>query len=126
MSKRRKFVVVSLLLCLGLLGIQLIGVEYRYQAIALLGVASFVLSALALGEDLQGVEWLTVLTLPTLYPISVGLFYFLLPERIVTRLLILVFFGVGIYALLLTENIFSVAAIRTIQLFKSVYAFRFF
>jgi hypothetical protein len=125
MSKRRKFVVVSLLLSLGLLGIQMIGVEYRYHAIALLGVSSFVLSALALGEDLRGIEWLTVLSLPVLYPVSVGLFYFLLPERMLTRLLILGIFGIGMYALLLTQNIFSVAAIRTIQLVRAAHAVGF-
>ncbi len=125
MSKRKKFVLVSLLLSIGLLGIQFIGVEYRYQAILLLGIASFVLSAIVFAEDLHGIEWLTVLTLPVLYPVSVGLFYFLLPERVISRLLILVVFGVGMYALLLTENIFSVAAIRTIQLLRAAHAVGF-
>lgn len=125
MSKRRKFVIVSLLLSLGLLGIQFIGVEYRYQAIILLGGVSFLLSAWSLFEDLQGIEWLVVLLLPVLYPMSVGLFYFLLPEGIISRILILGIFSLGMYALLLTENIFSVAAIRTIQLLRAAHAVGF-
>ena len=125
MNKRKRFVLVSLLLSLGLLATQFVRVEYRYQAIILFGGFSYALSAWALAEDLKGVEWLTVLCLPCLYPVSVGLFYFLLPERLFTRLAIMGVFGVGMYALLLTENIFSVAAIRTIQLLRAAHAVGF-
>ena len=125
MTKRKRFVLVSLLLSLGLLGIQFIRVDYRYQAIVLLGGISYALSVWALFEGLHGIEWLSALILPVLYPVSVGLFYFLLPERLLTRLLILGIFGVGMYALLLTENIFTVAAIRTIQLLRAAHAVGF-
>lgn len=125
MNKRKRFVIVSILLSLGLLATQIVRVEYRYQAIVVLGGISFALSAWALLDDLKGIEWITVLALPLLYPISTGLFYFLLPERLITKLLIVVIFGIGMYALLLTENIFSVAAIRTIQLLRAAHAVGF-
>lgn len=125
MNKRKRFVLASLLLTLGLLATQFVRVEHRYHAIVLLGGLSYALSAWALSEDLKGVEWFTALILPFLYPVSVGLFYFLLPEATVTRVAILVIFGVGMYALLLTENIFSVAAIRTIQLLRAAHAVGF-
>jgi hypothetical protein len=125
MSKRKKFILVSVLLSLSLLGAQFVRVDYRYEAIVLLGGLSFALSAWSLAEDLNGVEWLTVLALPVLYPISVGFFYFLLPERLISRLAVLGVFGIGMYALLLTENIFSVAAIRTIQLLRAAHAVGF-
>lgn len=124
-TKRSKFIFSAFLLSLGLLGTQFIGLEWRYQAVLLLGVVSYFLSAWALIDDLKGIEWLTLLILPALYPTSVALFYFLLPEHLLTRVLILVLFGVGMYALLLTENIFSVAAIRTIQLFRAAQAVGF-
>lgn len=125
MSKRKRFVLVSLLLTLGLLGVQFVRVEHRYSAIILLSGLSYLFSAWALSEDLKGIEWLTVLTLPFLFPLSVGLFYFLLPGNLVARLLILAVFSVGIYALLLTANIFSVAAIRTIALLRAAHAVGF-
>lgn len=65
------------------------------------------------------------LPLPALYTTAVALFYFLLPEIILTRILILVFFGIGMYAILLIENIFSVATARTIQLLRSAQAVGF-
>jgi len=48
-----------------------------------------------------------------------------LPVRILSRVAILSIFGIGMYALLLTENIFSVAAIRTIQLLRAAHAVGF-
>lgn len=124
-TKRGKFILIALLLSLGLLGTQFVGLEWRYQAVGLLAIIAYLLSAWALIEDLKGVEWLTLLILPTFYAASVALFYFLLPEHLLTRMIILVLFGVGMYALLLTENIFSVAAIRTIQLLRAAQAIGF-
>ena len=60
-----------------------------------------------------------------MFPLSVGLFYFLLPQQTITRLVVLVLFTVGIYALLLTANIFAVASIRTIQLLRAARAVGF-
>jgi hypothetical protein len=125
MSKRAKLAVTAILLTLGLLGIQLIEIDSRYQTIGLLAGVAYGLSAWALFDDLKKVEWLTVLILPVLYPVAVALFYFLLPVRLLSRVMILSIFGIGMYALLLTENIFSVAAIRTIQLLRAAHAVGF-
>jgi len=119
MKKRHKFLFVSFLLGLGLLVTQFTQVEFRYQALTILGFMAFGLSAWALFDDLKGIEWFSILVLPAIYPVSVGLFYFLLPEKFLSRVVILGLFIVGMYALLLTQNIFSVAAIRTIQLLRA-------
>lgn len=125
MTKRQKFVLTSLLLSIGLLAIQIANVAWRYQAIGILIILAYLLSAWSLREGLSGIEWLTVLILPPLYTAGVGLFYFLLPARWLTRLPVAAAYGLGMYVLLLTENIFSVAAIRTIQLFRSAQAVGF-
>ena len=127
MSKRQKFVLASLLLSLGLLSTQLVPVDsfLRYVAIIGLFVVSYFVSAWALFGDLKGVEWLIVVPFPGLYASSVALFYFLLPEALISRLVIFFFFGLGMYALYLTSNIYSVAAIRTIQLLRAAHAVGF-
>lgn len=125
MTKRIKLVITSLLLSFGIFGVQLVDVEARYQAIGLLAGFAYGLSAWSLFEDLRGIEWFTVLILPVMYSVSVALFYFLLPERLLSKMLILSGFGVGMYALLLTENIFNVAGIRTIQLLRAAHAVGF-
>src|SRR3989338_4392195 len=102
MTKRRKLGLVAILLTLGILGVQSVEIESRYQVIGLLAGAAYALSVWAMIEDLKGIEWLTVMILPVLYPVSVSLFYFLLPERWLSRLTIVSLFGLGMYALLLT------------------------
>lgn len=125
MSKRMKLAFTAVILTLGLVGIQSIEIDSRYQAIGLLAGMAYGLSAWALFDDLKGVEWLTVLILPVFYPVAVALFYFLLPVRLLSQILIISVFCIGMYALLLTENIFSVAAIRTIQLLRAAHAVGF-
>lgn len=124
-SKRKKFVITAFLLSLGLLGIEVINIYWRYQAVGLLVIFTYLLSAWSLIEGLEGVEWLTVLALPSLFTAGVGLFYFLLPAAWFTRIPVIILYGLGIYILLLASNIFSVAAIRTIQLLRSAQAVGF-
>ena len=125
LDKRKKFIITAIILTLGLLVIHLGEITWCYQAIAILAVLTYFLSAWSLKEGLNGIEWLTVLALPVLFTISVGLFYFLTPTFWWARVPIIILYGGGIYGLLLTENIFSVAAIRTIQLVRSAHAVSF-
>ena len=56
---------------------------------------------------------------------GVALFYFLLPVRWLTRLPVLAIFGISMYLLFLTQNIYNIAAIRTIQLLRAAHAVGF-
>ena len=122
MRRREKFVLASAVLSLGLLLVQYVGLEWRYLALGLFMVVTYLVSAWALASDLQPHEWLTILPFPALYAGSVSLFYFLLPSALLTRVLILALFGGGMYGLFLTSNIFSVAKGRTIQLLYAAHA----
>jgi len=126
MRRREKFVITSVLLSIGLLIVEAISIDWRYLAVAVLTLATYFLSAWALSEDLDLYEWITILPLPTLYSASVSLFYFLLPTSIISQAAIFVIFGIGMYALLLTSNIFSVAKGRTIQLLYAAHAMSLF
>jgi hypothetical protein len=122
MRRREKFVITAILLSLGLLGVQYVSLDYRYWAVGLFSLASYFFSAWALADDLQPHEWLTIVPFPVLYSASVGLFYFLLPESWLSKIILLAVFSIGMYALLLTSNIFSVAKGRTIQLLHAAHA----
>lgn len=125
LTKRRKFILSSLFLSFGLLGIQLGWVADRYLAIGILSFISIPLVFWSLKESLS----LSVLTvswiLPFLFTAGIGLFYFLLPGTLALGIPIIIIYFFGLYALFLSENIFSVAAIRTIQLFRSASAVSF-
>ncbi len=137
MSKRTRFFVVSLFLGFLLWATGLFGVEKRLALVLSVSGIAYVLSAWVLFEDLKGWEWITLLILPVLFTFGSGLFGNLLPPAIpsmfglsfqietslffgtVIRFIFAVLYVFGMYAVLLTENIFSVASIRTIQLFRA-------
>lgn len=124
LTKRQEFVVVCLILTAGLILTQLIP-EYRYQMTVVLSLLTYVGSAVVLRRDLKGIEFVTLLTLPTLFTAAVTLFYFLLPTRWITRIPIASLYILGMYALLLTENIYNVAAERSIALLRAAHTVGF-
>jgi hypothetical protein len=119
MSKRRRFVITSILLCLGFVGIQFLNDQNRFWAIGVLGLVTIILFSWSLFEGLGRNMTLLTLTLPTIFTLGVGTFWFLLPANIFARIPVVIFFGIGIYVLCLTMNIFTVSAIRTIALLRA-------
>jgi hypothetical protein len=119
MSKRRRFIITSVLLSLGFVAIQFLTDQNRFWAIGVLGLATIVLFAWSLFEGLGKNMTLLTLFLPTIFTLGVGTFWFLLPANIFARIPIVIFFGIGIYILCLTMNIFTVSAIRTIALLRA-------
>lgn len=125
LTKRRKFIISSLFLSLGLVSVQLGLISDRYLAILALSLLTIPLVFWSLRESLKGSIWLTSWIIPVLFTTGVGLFYFLLPSSWITAVPVILIYFFGMYALFLSENIFSVAAIRTIQLFRSASAVSF-
>ena len=119
MSKRQKFVITSSLLSLGFLALQFIDDKYRFLGISSLGLSTFLLFYWSLREGLGWNMTLMSLILPFYFTMGVGLFWFLLPSNLFTRIPIAIFYGFGIYALCLTSNIYTVASIRTIALLRA-------
>lgn len=124
-SKREQFVAITVILTVGLVVTQVVPGELRYPLVVTFSIATYFLCAFGLREDLTRVEWLTLLTLPTLFTAAVLLFYFLLPVRWLTRLPVAAAYAVGMYALLLTENIYNVAAERSIALLRAAHSVGF-
>ncbi len=125
MTKRQKFIFSSVTLSVGLMFVQIAAFEWRYLAISLLSFLAAGFTLWSLREALAGIRYLTTMILPALFTAGVGLFYFLLPNTWLAMLPVALLYGFGFYALLLTENIFSVSAIRTIQLFRAAQAVGF-
>lgn len=143
MQKRTKFVLVSVLISLGLWLSNLAPVEYRLGLTLGVSALSYVLSVWVLFDDLKGIEWLTLIVLPVMFTLGSALFANFLPNSIprlfgkvfevemaimlagIFRFVYYVFFAIGLYGVLLIENIFSVASIRTIQLFRAAKSVNF-
>src|SRR3990167_10904689 len=120
MSKRRKFLTTSILLSLGFVGIQVLGDTYKFPAIGALSALTAILFAWSLREGMGKNMTLISLVLPAFYTLGVGLFWFLLPGSVYLRLPLIIIYGLGIFALVSSQNIFIVAAVtKSIPLLRT-------
>ena len=124
-SKRQKFILISVLLSFILLFSQFFEIPGKFLIIFGMAILAAGLTLWSLWIDLARIKFLTVVILPIYFTVSAGLFYFLLPSILLIRMGAAAIFGILFYLLLLTENIFNVAAIRTIQLARAADAVGF-
>lgn len=120
MPKRKKFIVTSILLSMGFVAVQLLGDQYKFLAIGLLTIFTALLFAWSLKEGLGRNMTLISLILPSLFTLGVGLFWFLIPSSVFLRLPLILIYGLGIFALVSSQNIFVVAAVtKSIPLLRT-------
>src|SRR3989339_565426 len=77
---------------------------------------------IALLEDIENIEWLVLFILPISLAISLLLFYYLLPVRWLTRIPYLAVLGIGMYASILSVNIFNVGVEKSLPLYRAAYS----
>jgi len=115
-SKRQKFIFSVIILSLGLFLSEYILGKSAISIVFILSVLTSFLLYVGLKEDLKDNFNIQVFILPFLYSLSIGLFYLLVPARLITRVGITSLYALGLYSLYLSQNIFTVSAIRTIAL----------
>ena len=119
LEKRQKFVLSVIIL-----SVLIFLVESQSQVTGLiialvLALFSSLFLYWAIRNDLKNAESdypYTIFILPFFYTLAFVLFYFLVPSRILSRVLLTGLYGVGLYSLYLCQNIFTVGSIRTIAL----------
>lgn len=120
LSKRSKFVLGTLFLTIGLLVAFLLGADSGNQSVALIALLSAIVTFFSLGEDLPKRKQVIIVFLPgVLFTLACGLFYFVLPARWATRLIMLAIFAGGFYATLLAQNIYTISVARSIKLLSA-------
>lgn len=119
LTKRQKIVIAAAIVTIGLLSTQLVNFSLRFKFMAGLAVLSYFVSLWALWEGLNRTKSIVLMILPTFFTLAVASFYFLLPVRWLTRLPVALLFGLTFYLLLLAQNVFNVASIRTIPLYRA-------
>ncbi|HBB76616.1 MAG: hypothetical protein A2186_02140 [Candidatus Levybacteria bacterium RIFOXYA1_FULL_41_10] len=115
-TKRQRFAIGVIFLSLSLFI-----TEHFLGGSGIVGV--FVLSALAdiflfwaIYKDLRENFAPHNFILPFFYTLAFGLFYLLVPARLITRFFMTSIYALGLYSIFLSQNIFTVSAIRTIAL----------
>lgn len=115
-SKRQKFILSVIILSLGLFSSEYILGKSAISIVFVLSLLTSFFLFIGLRNDLEGNFNIQVFILPFLYSLSIGLFYLLVPARLITRIGITSLYALGLYSLFLSQNIFTVSAIRTIAL----------
>jgi hypothetical protein len=121
LSKRQKIIIAATIITIGLVFStqSLTFYFHHYKVILVLGCLAYILSLWALWEGMTKLKASVLMILPMMFTIAVASFYFLLPIRWLTRLPVAIIFGFSFYSLLLSQNVFNVAAIRTIPLYRA-------
>lgn len=119
LNKRQRFIVSVIFLSLFLfLSEHLLG-KSSLLIVFGLSILTDILLFLSIREDLKDNFWPQIFILPFFFSLSFGFFYLLVPARLLTRIVMTSLYALGVYSLFLSENIFTVSAVRTIALLSS-------
>lgn len=119
LNKRQKFVASVLVLSFGVfLSEYFTGITLTISA-ASLAVLTVLMLLFILKDDIKGTFFAPILVLPFFFTLAFPFFFALVPERLLSRVIITGIYVFGLYSLFLTQNIFAVSGIRTINLLRS-------
>lgn len=119
LNKRQKFVAAVLILSTGVfLSEYLTGITLTVAAVTLAALTVLMLLFI-LRKDIRGTFFAPILVLPFFFTLAFPFFYSLVPERLISRVIVTTIYAFGLYSLFLTQNIFAVSGIRTINLLRS-------
>ena len=124
-TKREKFVASSALVAVSFLVIQFLPVGKAYYW-SIFGFSLLVLACIFWSlEKFSKFKFLVLSILPLTFTVSLTLFVSLLPGHFLIPVVTSVGFALVFYSLLLTLNIYNVAAIRTIVLVRAAHSVGF-
>lgn len=118
-SKRQRFVLSVIILSSGLFLSEYFFGKSNIFILIFLSFFSSILFFLSVWQDIKKDHLFPVFILPFIFTLSFGLFYSLMPSRILTRTLITGFYAVGLYSMFLSQNILIVASVKAISLVSS-------
>lgn len=116
LSKRQKLVLSVILLSIGLFTSEYFLGKSGIYIIFILSFLTSLFLYFSLRKDLRNNFLPQIFILPFFYSLAFGMFYFLVPARMLTRIIMTTLYTVGLYSLFLSENIFTVSSMRTIAL----------
>src|SRR5579872_7322537 len=114
--KRQKFVIAVIILSVGLFYFQQHLGKSGVLLPFLLAIATEVFMYWAMRKDIKDTSSLQVFFLPFIFSLAFSLFYFLTPARLIIKAITTLLYAFGLYSMFLSQNIFTVASIRTIAL----------
>lgn len=122
LDKRQRFILSIIVLTIGLFISEYFLGESSIIIVFILSLLTDVFLFISLKKDLHNDFSPQVFILPFLYSFSFGLFYFLVPSRLLTKIIMSSIYAIGLYSVFLSENIFTVSSVKTITLLSGARA----
>lgn len=119
LTKRQKIVISSFLLSVALYFFPFANLEIKIWFMVGIILASYILSVWSIFRNVSGFEFLALFILPTLLTTSLAVFVFRFDPTNLTRLVLSGIYGIVMYIILLSENIFNVSVERNIPLIRA-------
>lgn len=119
LSKRQRFVIGVVFLSSSLFLVENFIGKSGLPIVILIAVLSDVFLYWALNRDFKDNFSPQIFVLPFIYTLALGLFYLIVPQRIIIKIILTLIYALGIYSVFLSQNIFTVSSIRTIALLSS-------
>lgn len=115
-DKRPKFVIATIVLSFGLFLTEFQFSKSGFSFVFLLAALTNLFLWWAVYADLRENKAYQIFILPFLYSLAFGMFYFLTPGILLSRIILAIIYAFGLYSLFLSQNILLVSSMRTIQL----------
>ncbi|MFH0773407.1 MAG: hypothetical protein V1922_03800 [bacterium] len=125
-EKRIRFVISTVSLTLLLLVSTFFFFDKAVFFLPLLILASYCATFFSLFEGIEKIEWYMLFLMPVLLSVAMYLFYFLFPVRWLTRIPFILIYGISMYAMLLSSNIFNVGVEKNLQLYRAGFSVNYF
>lgn len=125
-DKRLRLVISTVILTLSMLFTTFFSLDAAIIFIPLLGIICYILTFFCILEDIEHIGWFGFFFMPIALTISLYLEYFLFPGRWLTRISFVGIYGISIYAILLTSNIFNVGVEKSLQLYRAAFSVNYF
>lgn len=110
-TKRQRFVTGVLILSSALFLVEHFMGKSGLPLIILLSIVSDIFLYWALKDDMKENFAIQVFILPFFFTLAFGLFYLLVPARLIVKLALTAVYALGIYSVFLSQNIFTVSSI---------------
>lgn len=125
LPRRLRFVISAVVLTVLMLGTTFFDFDTFWYILPLLVLATYFFTYFAVLEGIDKNEWIVLFIMPVFFTIFMYFFYYLFPVRWLTRVPLVLFYGLSMYALLLTSNIFNVGVEKNIQLYRAAFSVNF-
>jgi hypothetical protein len=120
--RRIRFVISSIILTVLVLLTTFFEFQFVWIFVPVLIIATCIFTYFAVLDGISKNEVLLLFIVPVSFTVAAYLFYFLFPVRWLTRVPLILVYGMSIYAILLTSNIFNVGVEKNIQLYRAAFS----